>query len=46
MSFSLFTADLLKLSSLQDQCKQFSDGVKALLEDYNKTVSFLLVLWA
>uniref|UniRef100_A0A8C3GM48 Dynactin subunit 3 n=1 Tax=Cairina moschata TaxID=8855 RepID=A0A8C3GM48_CAIMO len=38
-------AKLQRLSQIQmqqqDQCKQFSDGVKALLEDYNKTTLLL-----
>ncbi|XP_032062671.1 dynactin subunit 3-like isoform X3 [Aythya fuligula] len=38
-------AKLQRLSQIQmqqqDQCKQFSDGVKTLLEDYNKTTLLL-----
>uniref|UniRef100_A0A8B9U7E2 Dynactin subunit 3 n=1 Tax=Anas zonorhyncha TaxID=75864 RepID=A0A8B9U7E2_9AVES len=36
-------AKLQRLSQIQmqQQCKQFSDGVKALLEDYNKTTLLL-----
>lgn len=40
MSFNLFTAYSLRHCFLQEQCEQFTDEVKMLLENYNKTVSF------